>query len=177
VLKELDIVDHGHHINKNESEDWVLFQISLLNHGLSPPPLEMEIEQTTKVHIFRFPHIGDLSFGTSSSSSSSSSERVQFPTGACIQAEVAQIQIGHFLLNANSIQGLSGAAVVCDQSGGIMGIICGQWKGYQAFAVNIHRLPIQKSDSPPSSPDKNTSSKKRKAKSSHTMSRRDHTKA
>jgi hypothetical protein len=125
----------------------------------------MEIVQTLKVHIFGYPDVGDLSFGTSSSSSSSSSENKnsQYPSGACIQAEISQIRRGHFLLNTNSIQGLSGGAVVCDQSGAILGIICGQWQGYQAFAVNMHQLPSQLRYSPPRYPDNEPSSKKRPA--------------
>jgi hypothetical protein len=134
VIKVLDIEDHviGDFIDKDESLDWVLFKIPLLDHGfVSPPTVTMEIVQTLKVHIFGYPDVGDLSFGTSSSSSSSSSENKnsQYPSGACIQAEISQIRRGHFLLNTNSIQRLSGGAVVCDQSGAILGKICGQWQG------------------------------------------------
>lgn len=155
VLKEHNIRDQGEYVSKNEADDWVLFRIELLNHGLSPPPVETEIEQTLKIHIFGYPNVGDLNYDTSEIDQCP-------PSGACIQAEVAQIRPGHFLINAHSHHGLSGAAVVCDRSGGILGIICGQWKDFQAFAVSIHRLPDQKRYSPPSSPDEKTTDKKQK---------------
>jgi hypothetical protein len=163
-LASLRITNQGQPLKFNEEEDWVMYQIELLNHNLSPPPLETGIEQTLKVHIFGYPAVGNLLFNGSKSDNEHS--------GTCIQAEVSQIKQGHFLINANSHNGLSGAAVVCDRSGGILGIVCGQWKDFQGFAVSIHQLPKQKRYSPPTSPDDEKRKKCRSSSSSSSSSKK-----
>ena len=44
--------------------------------------------------------------------------------------------------------------MVCDGTGGIMGIVCGQWEApprgvpFQMFCVSVHSLPERESSSP-----------------------------
>jgi len=163
-LASLTITDQGNPLKLNKDEDWVMYQIKLLNHNLPPPPLETGIEQTLKVHIFGYPAVGNLLFNDSKSDNDHS--------GTCIQAEVSQIKQGHFLINANSHNGLSGAAVVCDRSGGILGIMCGQWADFEGFAVSIHQLPKQIRYSPPTSPGDEKGNKRSSSSSSSSSSKK-----
>ena len=96
---------------------------------------------TQKVHVFGFPHVGKLllgggttgSGGSSSDSGEGAGVSVSGSDGGgddsrmVIPAVVTKIKHHMFVLAALSTEGLSGGAVVCDGTGGIVGVICGQW--------------------------------------------------
>jgi hypothetical protein len=120
-LIEVNILEDGseYHVAVDKDDDWVMFKIDLAT-DLEPPPLRLKVTETLNVHLFGFPSIGNLHYGASGDSP---------PQGmVIIPAEVTQIQQGHYMLSTKSQEGLSGAAVVCDQDGGIIGICCGQWE-------------------------------------------------
>jgi len=91
--------------------------------GSTSAPVYAEISRSQSVHLFGFAPLGNHRW-------------------FCVAGEVQSIDVGTFLITCPSVPGLSGGAVVCDGTGGVIGY-CGGGQGgsdgsfFGAYAFRI----------------------------------------
>lgn len=99
----------------------VLFDRNFKGVGIAP--VSAKIYEMMPVHLFGFaPHLNYFSFA--------------------VPGEVMSVGVGSFLLSNQSIPGLSGCAVVCDESGGFIGYCGGATTANDGSPFGSYAFPL-----------------------------------
>jgi hypothetical protein len=78
--------------------------------GSEPAPISPFLAYNQKVHLCGYAKIDSTTF-------------------FCVPGEVQSVEVSHFSISCGSVPGLSGGAVVCDSTGGVIGYCGGAQTG------------------------------------------------
>jgi hypothetical protein len=90
--------------------------------GSEPAPISPLLTFNQKVHLCGFAKINSTTF-------------------FCVPGEVQSVEVSHFSISCGSVPGLSGGAVVCDSTGGVIGYCGGAQTGEDHSFFGAYAFP------------------------------------